>query len=183
MGSGRALAGGADMEVPRAFQQALHSPLESSMDSIALSIRSIARSVELQEEVVVRGVESVEGVERFVNAPCPTAGLAVLDIAARRRRLVDRLVEARGQCFVVGAVGGRGDLELAEQGPIALGELDDHRDESFVRLIREVGADARERVDAYRLGAAIALVRGSAPSPPCVCRSRSRRRRDSRTRL
>ena len=83
---------------------------------------------------------------------CPAAGLSVLDIAARSRRLVDRLVEARSQCLVVGAVGGRGDLELAEQGRIALGKLDDHRDESSVRLIREVGADARERAGASGSG-------------------------------
>ena len=70
------------------------------------------------------------------------------------------LLRAHCQCLVVGAIGGRGDLQLAEQGRIALGKLDDHRDENCVRLIREVGADARERAGACRLGAAIALVRG-----------------------
>ena len=117
------------------------------MDSIALSIRSIACSASVRK-AVVPGIQSVEGVERLVDAAGPAAGLSIFDIAARRRRLVDRLVEARRQRLVVGAIGGRGDLELAEQGPIALGKLDDHRDENSVRLIREVGADARERAGA-----------------------------------
>ena len=106
------------------------------------------------------GIESIEGVERLVDAAGPAAGLAIFHIAARRRRLVDRLVEARRQRLVIGAVGGRGDLQLAEQGPIAPGEVDDHRDENSVRLACEVGADARERAGANWLGAVIALVRG-----------------------
>jgi hypothetical protein len=70
------------------------------------------------------------------------------------------LLRRAASVFVVGAVGGRGDFQLAEQGPIALGDLDDHCDKYFVRLIREVGADARERAGADWLGAAIGLVRG-----------------------
>ena len=148
------------MDVPRALEQGAAFAI-GIVDGFDRALDPVDRPLgQLEDEAVVPGVESVESVERLVDARGPAAGLAIFDIAARGRRLVDRLVEARGQRLVVGAVGGRGDLELAEQGRIALGKLDDHRDENSVRLIREVGADARERAGAFRLGAAIALVRG-----------------------
>ncbi len=148
------------MDVSRALEQGAAFAI-GIVDRFDRALDPVDRPLgQLEDEAVVSGIESVEGVERLVDAACPAAGLAVLDIAARRRRLVDRLVEARSQCLVVGAVGRRGDLQLAEQGRIALGKLDDHPDENSVRLIREVGADARERARASRLGAVIALVRG-----------------------
>jgi hypothetical protein len=91
---------------------------------------------QLEEKAIVPGIESVEGVERLVDAACPAAGLAIVNVAARSRGLVDRLAETRCEGLVVGAVRGRGDFQLAEKGPIALGKLDDHPDENSVRLLR-----------------------------------------------
>ena len=105
------------------------------------------------------GVHRFESVERFVDAAGPAARLAMLNEAAGGSRLVDRLAETRGENLFVRAVVGRGHLQLAEQGRIALGEVDDHRDEDSVRLIREMGADAGERAGAL-FGAVIDLVRG-----------------------
>ena len=93
-------------------------------------------------------VQSLEGVERLIDAGRPAASFAIFDIAACRRRLVDRLAEARRQRLVVCGVAGRGELELAEQRRIALSELDDHRGENPIRLILEVSADAREHARA-----------------------------------
>ena len=140
------------MDVPRALEQRAAFAI-GIVDGFDRAFDPVDRPLgQLEDEAVVPGIESIEGVERLVDAPGPAAGLAILDIAASGRRLVDRLVEAHCQCLVVGAIGGRGDLQLAEQGPIALGKLDDHRDENCVRLIREVGADARERAGAFRSG-------------------------------
>ena len=107
--------------------RAPHSPFESSMD-LDRALDPVDRPLgQLEDEAVVPGIESIEGVERFVDAPGPAAGLAILNVAASGRRLVDRLAQTRCESLVVGAVGGRGDLQLAKQGRIALGKLDDHR--------------------------------------------------------
>ncbi len=130
------------------------------MDSIALSIRSIARSASLRTRRSCLESRASRASSASSTPPGPAAGLAILNVAASGRRLVDRLAQTRCESLLVGAVGGRGDLQLAKQGRIALGKLDDHRDESSIRLIREVGTNARERAHATRLGAMIALIRG-----------------------
>ena len=128
------------------------------------------------------GVESIEGVERFVNSPGPAAGLVIFNIAASGRRLVDSLAKTRCEILLVGAISGRGDLELAEQGQIALGNPKKHCHERRVRLTLKVGADARERAGACGNRGGDRSHSRPARSPPCVCRSRSRRRRDRCTR-
>ena len=112
-----------------------------------------------EDEAVALGVESLEGVERFVDAAGPAASLAIFDIAACRRRLVDRLAEARGQSPVVGGVADRGEVQLAEQGRVALSKLDDHSGENPVWFPFEVSADAREHARA-RFAAVAGRVRG-----------------------
>ena len=148
------------MDVPRALEK-LAAFAVGIVNGFDRALDPVDRMLcQREHEAVVPGFQSVEDVERLVDARRPSAGLPIFDIAARRRRLVDRLIEARRQRLVVGAVDGRGDLQLAKQGRVALRKVDDHRDENSVRLIREVGADARERAGAFRFEARIDLIRG-----------------------
>ena len=105
-------------------------------------------------------VQGLERIERVVYAAGPAAGFVIGDKAARRRRLVDRLAEAPAERLIVDAVRRGGDLKLAEQGWIALDELDDHRNERCARLILEVGADAGECAGAARLDLGTDFIRG-----------------------
>ena len=122
-------------------------------------MRSIACSASFKRRLSCPEFEELEGVERIVDAAGPAARFPVFDMAARCRRLVNRLAQARGENLFVGAVAGRRNLEVAEQSRIALGKFDDHRNENSVRLIFEVGADARERPGAFRCGVRVDVVR------------------------
>ena len=170
------------MDVSRPFEQGGAFAI-GIVDGFDRALDPVDRPLgQLNDEAVMPGIEIVDGVERIVDAIGPGARLAIFPIAARRRRLVDLLVEARRQHFVVGAVGGRGDLQPAEQRRIALGKLDNHRDEIVVRLIREVGANARERRRRSLAQDRDCSRSRSARPPPCACRSRRHRRRDRCTR-
>ncbi len=148
------------MDVPSALEQGAAFAV-GIIDGFNCAFDPVDRPLgQLEDKAVVPGVQRLESVERFGDTAGPAADLAIRDVAVRRRSLVDRLAEARGQRLVVGAVCGRGDLKLAEQGRIAFGELDDHRHEVPLRLVFEMGADARERAGACRFEALIDCVRG-----------------------
>jgi hypothetical protein len=100
------------MDVPRALEQRAAFAV-GIVDGFDRAFGPVDRPLgEIEGQAVVPGMESVEGVERFVDAPCPTAGLAILNVAASGRRLVDRLAQTRCESLVVGAIGGRGDFSL-----------------------------------------------------------------------
>ena len=97
-------AGGADVDVPCALEEGaafaigIVDPFDRTFDPVNRALG------EFKEETVAFRIESVKRVERLFDACGPATRLVVADMAARLRRLVDRLAEARGERLLVEAV-------------------------------------------------------------------------------
>ena len=69
------------MDVPRALEQGAAFAI-GIVNGLDCALDPVDRALgQLEDESVVPGIESVDGVERFIDALGPTASLPILDIA------------------------------------------------------------------------------------------------------
>ena len=106
---------------------------------------------ESQRDRSVRPVqEFFDRVERFVDAPGPTARLGIADIATRFDRLFEGGAEPRFENRVVGSHARRGEIEAAHQRLVTLGSFEDDRDERIDTQRLQIGVNTRQWIFGHR---------------------------------
>jgi hypothetical protein len=137
------------MDLARALQQCMAFPVRvvDLLDRVRDPVDGALGEVERQRGARRLG-QLGDGVERGLDLGGPACRSAVADVAAGLRRRIDRLAQARRERPVVGMGHGRGRIEAAEQGQVALGHRHDHLHERVDVLFPEVSANARESASA-----------------------------------
>ncbi|MBP6769030.1 MAG: hypothetical protein KA171_14715 [Reyranella sp.] len=86
-----------------------------------------------------------DSIESGANIVGPAVGFVVVDETSRSGGDIDRPTQLLFETLdVAGGRGGGGDIELAEQGRVSLGEFDDHLDQGIDALLLQMGPDAVE---------------------------------------